>query len=287
MAFGVEAFLCRGVPAGPVAFITGGVHGDEYEGPAAVADLTRRLSPDRMRGSVIAIPVANPMAHAAAQRTSPEDGLNLARTFPGNSEGPPTERLAASLFSSAREADYVIDLHSGGVEYRFTPLAGFYGEPVPGNRSFEAARRFGLPVLWQLPRTKGVLSSEAWKTGVPAIGTEYLGAGQLAKKGVNSYVAGVLSCLALWGICPEERLLPESGEVCGGDWLTSEAEGIFHAHCELGEPIERGREVADIRSVRGEILEQLVADRSGIVIAVRSKAYIRKGDYGVLIGSPI
>src|ERR1700731_1876085 len=118
---GLDTFLKRGVSLRPLAVVTAGVHGDEYEGPAAVAELARLLRGEMLAGSVVAIPVANSMAWRAAQRTSPEDGLNLARTFPGSANGSRTERLAASIFDVARLADFLIDLHSGGVEYNFVP----------------------------------------------------------------------------------------------------------------------------------------------------------------------
>ena len=35
----LEVFCCRGRSAGPLALITAGVHGDEYEGPAAIFSL--------------------------------------------------------------------------------------------------------------------------------------------------------------------------------------------------------------------------------------------------------
>ena len=282
----VDAFVCRGPESKPVAVIVAGIHGDEYEGPSAVAELTKRLRPDAMQGSVVAIPVANPGALCAAQRTSPEDGLNLARTFPGNSHGSTTERLAARLFDGViADADFVIDLHSGGVEYNFLPLAGFYGEVEPGNPSYMAARRMGLPILWKLPETDGVLSREAWRRGIPAIGAEYLGAGQLSREGVSRYVAGVLSCLKLWGICSEEKLLPESGDVLTGDWQLASATGVFGAHIPLGARVVAGDELAEIRDLRGDVLERFVGRSPGIVMALRSKAYIRTGNWGVLVAA--
>src|ERR1043166_9578024 len=95
---GVDAFLVRGASLKPLAVVTAGGHGDEYEGPAAVARLAGLLHGETMAGSLVAIPVANAMAWRAAQRTSPDDGLNLARTFPGATTGSPTERLAAAIF---------------------------------------------------------------------------------------------------------------------------------------------------------------------------------------------
>ena len=282
---GVDAFLVRGASLKPLAVVTAGVHGDEYEGPAAVAQLARRLPAERIAGSVVAIPVANAMAWRAAQRISPVDGLNLARTFPGAANGSPTERLAAAIFDVARRADFLIDLHSGGVEYNFVPLAGFYGEPVAGNPSFDAARRFGLAYAWQLPPTKGVLSYECWKQGITAVGCEYLGAGQLSETGVSEYVTGVLSCLAMSGIYPDGVALPPSGEVVTGDWMLASVEGVFRARCRLGDQVVAGHPLAEIHNERGDVRQCLAAQVSGRVLGLRSKAYIRAGDWGVLIGS--
>src|SRR5215472_2601546 len=83
----LEVFCCRGDSTGPLALIIAGVHGDEYEGPAAAFSLTDSLSPDRLHGTVVAVPVANPSAFEAGTRLNPIDGLNLARTFPGNARG--------------------------------------------------------------------------------------------------------------------------------------------------------------------------------------------------------
>ena len=163
---GVDVFFRKGESSGPFALITAGIHGDEYEGPAAVAAFVEQLATiPFVKGLIAAIPAANPMAWRGAQRTSPEDGLNLARTFPGKAQGSATERLAASLFEVAAQADFLIDLHSGGVEYLFLPLCGFYGYANDENQSYAAARHFGLPVLWQLPQTAGVLSGELSQRG--------------------------------------------------------------------------------------------------------------------------
>jgi predicted deacylase len=265
--------------------ITAGIHGDEYEGPAAAARLAGALTPDAVRGSVVLVPVANPLAWHAGLRVTPEDGKNLARTFPGDPRGAITERLAAALFAWINQADYLIDLHSGGVEYRFAPLAGFYGDPVAENASFQAARRFGLPWVWQLPETPGVLSCELHRRGRTAIGCEYLGGGQLAPEGVEAYVQGVLSCLAAWGLLPGGQPLPPGGVAVRGDWILAAAAGLFEAEARLGDAVRAGQRLGTISSERGQPWETLVTPHAGTVIAQRSKAYIRKGDWAVLVTS--
>ncbi|HWB96452.1 MAG TPA: succinylglutamate desuccinylase/aspartoacylase family protein [Bryobacteraceae bacterium] len=283
----IDLFCCRGKADRPLAVITAGIHGDEYEGPAAIGEIVAALDPERMEGSVIAIPVANPYAFQAGRRTTPEDDLNLARTFPGDPSGSVTQRLAAHLFGPVSGADFLIDLHSGGVEYLFHPLAGFYGPPEDGNASYQAARRMGLPVLWQLPETAGVLSREAWRRGITAVGTEYLGAGQLSLQGANAYLEGVLSCLAFWGILPERQPIAPGGERLGGDWQLARSTGIFHACLSIGARVAAGQEIAQIQDIKGEVVERFVAQADGMLLAIRSKAYIRKGDWGVLVATNV
>lgn len=274
-----DIFEIKGASNGPRVMLTGGIHGDEYEGPAAIADLLTRLPKLPLRGTVIAVPVANPSAWQVGTRTSPEDGLNLARTFPGDRSGSPTEQLAADLFDIAMGCDYLIDLHSGGVEYRFVPLAGYYGKAV----SLETARHFGLPVLWQLPETQGVLSCEMHKLGKVTIGCEYMGGGDLSLRGAQDYFRGVLSCLAYWQMLPEEYLIEKEATPYTGDWQLAEAEGVFRALVQLGQEIAAGRPLAEIRNHKNEVLQRFMAPAPGRVLALRHKAYIRPNNWAVLV----
>jgi hypothetical protein len=94
----IDAYLCREARFRSLAVITAGVYGDEHEGPAAITALARILGSHTPAGSVSAVPVVNPMALAAAQRSP--DGGNLARMFPGVAGGTPTDRLAAPQLES-------------------------------------------------------------------------------------------------------------------------------------------------------------------------------------------
>ena len=78
---------------GPTALLTGGNHGDEYEGPIALFDLARTIDPRQIRGRVILVPAMNYPAFQAGKRTSPIDSGNMNRSFPGNPEGSITEKL--------------------------------------------------------------------------------------------------------------------------------------------------------------------------------------------------
>ena len=282
----LELFVCRGAAPGPVALIVAGIHGDEYEGPASIWQLVSQLDARQVSGTVLLLPVASPLAYHAGTRFTPPDGVNLARVFPGDPQGSPTERLAAFLFEEfGRRCDYLIDLHSGGVEYDFVPVAGFRGDANAANPSFQAARALGLAYLWQLPDRPGVFSREAARLGTVTIGAEYRGCGQLSREGVEAYARGILSCLALWRLLDRpHHPEPEPPVVYSSRWLLCPATGTFTTTFALGDPFEPGETLAVIRNTRGEPIGQVVADEPGTVLALRSKAYAREGDWAVLLG---
>ena len=164
------------------------------------------------------------------------------------------------------------------------PWLDSMAHPLRGNPSFDAARHFGLEHLWQLPETPGVLSCEAWKLGITAIGTEYLGAAQLSAAGVRAYTEGVLSCLAEWGIAQRTFSMEPRGHAFQGDWQLAAATGGCQAQCALGDSLKRGDLLAAILDVRGRLLRVSQALPPGSCSGSASKACIRENDWGMLTG---
>lgn len=108
----------RGAQPGPTLALLGGVHGDEDEGVLAVQRIINELTEAGFSGTGRAVAPANPQGWAAHSRTSPLDDGNLARSFPGDPGGGPTEALAAAITAEViTGADLLIDLHSAGVRY--------------------------------------------------------------------------------------------------------------------------------------------------------------------------
>ena len=100
---------------GPTALLTGGNHGDEYEGPVALSRLAQELRAEDVRGRVIIVPFMNTPAFLAGKRTSPIDAGNLNRSFPGRPDGTVTQKIADYFQRTLLPlADVVLDIHSGG-----------------------------------------------------------------------------------------------------------------------------------------------------------------------------
>lgn len=134
--------------AGPTVLLTGGNHGDEYEGPVALMKLLQRLPSMTIRGRLIVIPALNFPAFINGSRTSPIDRGNLNRLFPGARNGQPTEMIAHYVETELLpRADIVIDLHAGGASFDHLPT--LLASPPPHGeqrtRYFELVRAFGAP----------------------------------------------------------------------------------------------------------------------------------------------
>ena len=105
-------------PNGVICF--GGTHGNEYEGQIAVKRLCTDLRAEDIAGRVVLMPQLSESACVANTRTSPLDGVNMNRAFPGNARGTISSRIAhfvkTRIFPLGR---VVIDIHSGGKEGAF------------------------------------------------------------------------------------------------------------------------------------------------------------------------
>lgn len=280
--------VVAGAEPGPTVCLVAGIHGDEYEGPAALWRVVAQLDPLAIRGRVVIVPVAHGAAFAAGTRTSPIDGVNLARIFPGNPNGTMTERLAHDLFESiVRPADALVDLHSGGVRTAFVQVAGFYG-PGAGvsdsvsARSLDLAKAMGLPWIWQMPPRPGVMSFEAAKAGVAVTGCEAGGRGGCLEQDVDAYVLGVTAILSQSGVmAPPPNLATgrRFATYLDGDFALAPAGGFLEPMVPLGQRVETGALLAVIRGPFGEELARLVADIDGVVMAERHLRAIHAGEW--------
>src|SRR5258708_6640670 len=122
---GFEAFIWRGGP-GPVLLVNGATHGDEYEGPTLLQQWVQNWKPRNLRGAAVFVPVLNEVAFFAGARCRPDDGANLARSFPGRRRGTPTERLPL-LFDKQMLAQptHYVSLHTAGCANRLRPLFAY------------------------------------------------------------------------------------------------------------------------------------------------------------------
>ncbi|MDB5527433.1 MAG: hypothetical protein JWR51_536 [Devosia sp.] len=280
--------VLQGVSAGPTVVLVAGIHGDEYEGPSALRQLSERIDPTTLAGRVLIVPIANLPAFAAGTRTSPIDNENLARIFPGDPNGTLSHRLAAALMTTViDQADILIDSHSGGVRLAFVPVAGFYDSgdvtPATAAKSLQIARQMGIAFLWRLPPVRGVLSYEAAKRGIAVCGAEIGGRGNCLARDAADYLGAYLSVLASQDMIDPAHKRPETSVCLDGDWEKTPRGGYLQTVVALGERVEAGQPLARLYSPMGELLQDFRAAFDGRVMAVRHLNSVQAGDLATCV----
>jgi N2-acetyl-L-2,4-diaminobutanoate deacetylase len=235
--------------SGPTVLITGGNHGDEYEGPIAIAKLIRELDPGAIQGRLILLPSLNLPAAQAGRRTSPLDGKNFNRCFPGNPEGTATEQIVFYLSDVLFPlADTFMDLHSGGSSLQILPSAIIEPAPEPAQmrcivaavRAFDAPWTVALDNLGD-PRTS---TASAVRAGLTVVGTELTGGGGVSREGLAVCERGVRNILRHLGVLAGDTPSGPSKpvfEIPGpAGYVYAPADGVFEAWHELGDRVEAG-----------------------------------------------
>ena len=280
---------------GPTALLTGGNHGDEYEGPIALFDLARRLRPEEVSGRVIIVPAMNYPAFRAGTRTSPIDKGNLNRTFPGRPDGTVTQKIA-DFFQRhlLLMADIVLDFHSGGRTLDFVPFAAAHIllDKAQEAASFAAVAAFGAPYSMKMLEIDavGMYDTAAEEQGKIFVTTELGGGGTSTANTVGIARRGVANVLRHAGILSGE---PEPAptrwlDMPSADCFTfAEHDGLMEPLVDLGMPVERGDVVARIHSVdrTGTEPVDLRAGLSGILAARHFPGLVKSGDCAAVVGT--
>lgn len=276
-----------GVEAGPTLVVLAGVHGDEYEGIEAIPVAFNQIDPASLKGTLVMVPVCNLPAYESAIRSSPIDGLNLARVFPGRAEGTVTERIAHTLTQQLfRHADFLLDLHSGGVAYDIPTLIGYlHDDGELGQKSRAGAEAFGAPVIWghPMPLPAGRSLSAALELGVPFLYTEAPGGGTARPEDVACFSQGILNLMRHLGMLAGDIKLPATSVHLVGDGnldivTLAPVAGYFRASVALLEHVQQGQVLGNIFDFSGKSVATIPAESAGVVIMLRRIHRVHAGE---------
>ena len=246
---------------GPLVLFTGGSHGDEFEGPTALFNLARELTPsDLKQGGVILMPVINPPAIAAGTRNSPIDGKNLNRVFPGKAKGTACERIAHAIVSGILpHVVALIDLHAGGQAEMIVPSMMVHKFKDPGRMQATLAmmRAFCAPVGIVIKEfeTPGMIGTTAERMGLLFGVCELGGAGMMTPETVAVAETGVRNILKHFEIMPGDlevatwcgsRHVRVAEALSGNHYVFANAAGIFEPFIHLNQRVAAGEALGQI-----------------------------------------
>lgn len=292
--------VVTGAAPGPTLLAMAGVHGSEYSPIIATQRLAPRLDPAELTGNVIFVHVANlPAYFGRTIYTSPADGKNLNRAFPGRADGTLTERIAHTLTSVVYpKADAVLDLHSGdGNEQLLPSWVGYYahsGSPETIDASRAMALAFGLAHIVEFPSTLSSPEEGIWggsaavMQGIPSIDVEAGGLGIIDEPAIAQIERGITRVMLHLGIlsgelgaAPAPRIIRERA------WLESPLDGAWVALIDAGTAVAQGDLIGYLTDLHGRRVFDARAPMAGQLLIRLEAPPVRKGETLAVIGKVI
>jgi N-alpha-acetyl-L-2,4-diaminobutyrate deacetylase len=283
---------------GPTVLVSGGNHGDEYEGQVAALRLIREIEPEQVSGRIIVVPVISKAVSHANTRMWPS-GANFNRSFPGRPDGPPNEQLAdyftRVLFPSS---DVVVDMHSGGRTAWFIPCSHMHVVDDPAQRKAMLegmlAWNSEFHFLYIDINGSGLLPVEAEGQGKVVITTELGGGGRVPAPVHALAWSGLVNVLRHVGALDGDVVQRETpATILDGrdpaNYVIVEEDGIWEGMLEPGDTVRAGDTVGRLwfpdRLDRAPTV--LRAPLDGVVACVRSIPIAEAGDNVFVTGQPI
>lgn len=282
---------------GPTLLLTGGNHGDEYEGPVALTKLMQRMLHMELSGRLIVIPALNFPAFVNGSRTSPIDKGNLNRVFPGKRNGSITEMIAHYVDTElVPRADVILDLHAGGASFDHLPtiLASLPEEAALHDRYIALVDAFGAPttLIMNLLGEDRTFCAAAERRGKLFLCGEFGGGASCDLAGLQIVEDGIARLLHRLGMTETAPLQPSVAtrlqQVEGAShYVFTPHGGVVEPSFSLGDWVEKGQLAGRLYDpqIPWEPPRELRFVGTGRVICARTLAKVEAGDCLAVLAS--
>ncbi len=162
----MPVFVARGTSPGPTLCLSAGIHGDELNGVEVARRAFAEIDPQKLRGTVIALPTINAEGVRTGNRYL-SDRRDLNRSFPGSAGGSVASIIAYGVYTKViKNCNALIDLHTASNNRANVPQIRA-DLSIPAIR--DLAVHFGLGIVVNGGGPDGSLRGEAAKSGIAAI----------------------------------------------------------------------------------------------------------------------
>ncbi|WP_299674933.1 M14 family metallopeptidase [uncultured Tenacibaculum sp.] len=291
-----------GIEKGPTLGVTAGVHGYEYPPIMAGQRLIKSINPKRLKGVVILVQIANVGSFSnRSPFVNALDKKNLNRTFPGNSNGTVTEKIADFITNSIiSKSDFFLDVHAGDASEDLMPYAAYYSNTTMPSasskgRKMAEALLFDHIVIFKtdgkdyLKKNKPSLycSAEAFKRNIPSVDIECGRLGMVENEAVLKIEKGILNMLIHLNMkISLEKAIQKNAYLFieNRTYQSSAFDGIYYPFKKSGDYITKGMKIGEITDYFGNTLETVYAKADGIILLTIGTPPIKKGETLLVIG---
>lgn len=273
----IPAIIISGKYPGKTVLVTAQIHSGEYPATSAVSRAAKQLDPSAVHGKVIFLPCVNMSGfRRETDAFVPEDGGNLNRDYPGDGSGTTAEIARYFIGELFPQADFVLDLHSGGIPEKLTPCVF-----VPYRMEKEL-----MPVLQVLDIPHAVRSHNchgeagyaANMLGIPSLLLERGYGGLCMQEWIDAYMADILAVLGSLGIVrAPDRTVCKKTYYTEAVYPEAQEEGLwFPCICE-DTYIRKGETIGHTEDIYGNLLRTYTAEADGLVLYYRTALHVSKG----------
>jgi predicted deacylase len=270
--------VVHGRHGGPRLLLTAALHGDEINGVEIIRRVLRRKALNRLRGTLIAVPVVNVYGFIFQSRYLP-DRRDLNRVFPGNEGGSMAARLAYTFLNEiASAATHCIDLHTGAIHRENLPQIRAY---MDDEETAKMARAFPTPVILNSELVEGSLRMTLLNLGIPAIVYEASEALRFNEVAVRAGVSGILEVMRALNMLRARNRTARSVEPLearSSFWIRAPQSGILRSLVGLGDRVKKADRLGIVSDPFGDREEEVTTLFSGIVIGRTNIPLVNQGE---------
>ena len=290
--------VINGAKPGKVLALVAGVHGYEYPPILALYRLKTDLDPSMLSGTLILVHIAS--LQSFQKRIiyyNPHDWKNLNRVFPGDPEGTVSQRVAYVLKKEVVDrCDFLVDMHCGDGNEALIPYTYWM---ITGNKKLDEfskkmALAFGIKyIIIDQSRTDDLTDSKyLGNTAVlnkkPAITTESGYLGKTDEESIARNTKGIFGVMRLIGMIEgDTEMVRDPVWIDKYQVVYSEADGLFYPQTEMGYYAKKGEIMGYLTDYLGNVIQELQAPFSGIVLYIINTPPANKGEPLFEIGSVI
>lgn len=276
----------NGSQPGPTLGMVALIHGDEPLPNAILRRVVQEVDPNKLKGSLLVLPVANPLAYEGQTRHTPLDGINLNRYFPGAPDGYITEQIAHMIVTKfLPQVQYIIDFHSGGI---YPTVDYVYVSKLQP----EISMAFGSSLLYSGGGFRGTFSGTSEEKNVPTVVVEIGGGGVLDKPYIERGVQGAFNVMKYLKMVDGKPIVPTKQTVFNQlTYLHPKTAGALYPELaldQLGKIVPGGTVLGRVVSPYSfEELEVLKAphERNFMILARGFVARVNPGDFAYMVAN--
>jgi predicted deacylase len=270
--------VIRGKRGGPTLFISAAIHGDEIIGSEIVKRLLARKELQKLRGTLIAIPIVNPFGYNNNIRYLP-DRRDLNRCFPGSDEGSLAARMANTFMKEiVSKCDYGIDIHSGAQHRINFPQIRL---DVTDKDCSNLAKAFAAPIVVHSPLRSGTLRKAAAEMGVKTLLFETGEALRFDEHSISVGLRGMLNVMRELKMLRKDDLMETSQTVIiakSSHWIRAKESGSLRTLKKLGSFVSIGELLGLITDPFGARQVDVTAVKPGVIIGSVTMPLVNRGN---------